>query len=471
MVPPVRAALFSGKPASQAVPNGVLRCAAEAVLGSTECVHPCGVPCPVAQHAGEHRVVLEQRGAAQREAGHRDASAVGRRRVGVAGVGREDLHPRVPPGERRDAVAARLVPDDHPAHASEPQPRRDHSVARVRTHAAEGGGGDGARLLLERRRALLRCRGGGDRATIAVAGHQLLTAPPAPRRVPIRARRVVGQPVTEQRVEPVAPLVDRVHGAARLRAGGQAEARPLAGHEAHRARVDAAVDEEGVPQQHGHVRMLHVSAQQPARQDVAHRRLDHLLVARCLRVSRGPPGQQRHLASAELEGLGTAQRVQVHVAQPLRARVGVACRCQMIGERRCSRVPVWPWDGAGISRHLGLAELGRQAQLVQVAVADKQPHAARRAALQRDEPLQQPAAAVASVDRVASVHEVGVRVGELELARRIVPQDFALRDPAVKVSQVAFDICEVTHLDDARVAVLRRRNRQHLGCGGRQPGT
>ena len=126
-------------------------------------------------------------------------------------------------------------------------------------------------------------------------------------------------------------------------------------------------------------------------------------------------------------------------------------------------------DGAGVSCHVGLAELGRQAQLVQVTVADKQPHAARRAALQRDEPLQQPAATVASVDRVASVHEVGVRVGELELASRIVPQDFALRDSAVKVSQVAFHVCEVTHL--ARVAVLRRHNRQHLGCGGWQPGT
>ena len=127
------------------------------------------------------------------------------------------------------------------------------------------------------------------------------------------------------------------------------------------------------------------------------------------------------------------------------------------------------WDGAGISRHLGLAELRCKSQLVQVAVADKQPHAAWRAALQRDEPLQQPAATVAAIDRVASVHEVGVRVGELELASCIIPQDLALRDPAVKVSQVAFDVCEVAHLDKARVAVLRRRNRQHLGCGGRQP--
>ena len=51
----------------------------------------------------------------------------------------------------------------------------------------------------------------------------------------------------------------------------------------------------------------------------------HLLVARTFEhishisraLSRSPPGEQRNLASAELEGLGAAQRVQVHVAQPL----------------------------------------------------------------------------------------------------------------------------------------------------------
>jgi hypothetical protein len=91
----------------------------------------------------------------------------------------------------------------------------------------------------------------------------------------------------------------------------------------------------------------------------------------------------------------------------------------------------------------------------------------RSAALQCDEPLQQAAAAVAAVDRVTPVDEVGVRVGELELARHIVPQDFALRDPTVKVPQVAFHVCEVAHLDGTRVAVLRRRNRQHLSCWGR----
>ena len=119
------------------------------------------------------------------------------------------------------------------------------------------------------------------------------------------------------------------------------------------------------------------------------------------------------------------------------------------------RVPVRPGDLADWPRHVGVAELRREAQLVQVAIADEEVHSVWVPPLERHQESREAQIAGAFVDDVTSIDEVGAVVSQLECAGRVEAKHSAAPHVATEVCQVTFNIRDIANYDSCDLLLGR----------------
>ena len=159
-------------------------------------------------------------------------------------------------------------------------------------------------------------------------------------------------------------------------------------------------------------------------------------------------GGARARLPTELKGAGRAHRVREDPPQPLGARVHLGERLAALRrlarkellERQRVRVPERDRDLVDGPRHVVGRQLGRQAELVQVAVADDKHHAVWVAPLETDEQPSEAQVAGGLVQHVAAVHEMRAVVREVQVALAVPAQHGRACDVFFKVVHVALDI-------------------------------
>ena len=150
------------------------------------------------------------------------------------------------------------------------------------------------------------------------------------------------------------------------------------------------------------------------------------------------------------------------VAQPLRLgverlRVHAAFgreSLEVLRERGRFGVPMRARNARVWPAHVVVAQLRSESHLVQVAVARQKKHAVRILLLEINDAPCEAQAPVEAIDEVAAVDEVRAFVRELKLRRsRLVAHRVGLRDPTVKVLEVALEVGDIVDHDVLIVAV------------------